>query len=781
MSMSSGGADARPGAAALKSSKREDHTTTPEPRKRPGLEPNKTAVGPQPSPSPTAGAGRANNPNPARNPYAAPIGGGALPGLAGFARLQPAMTAPAATPRAAAPARGPAAPTALAQPHRAVAAHPSQQPMTARPAPVAAPTPRPAVGEERRQQTQAEPQDDADAWPTEHRFSRARGAAADAAPASAAAFNRGFERPVSGDAERAPGGDGERAVSAPHEALEAFSADELRRYLDAPETAQQQGEAPREDAAAFADGEDDGFPTEFDNPARHSAHQVAVDPFAGSHASDRFPASPGAHDEDYGDYRRHEHESAFATGEGGAGAQPREHAFGDFSNFAQAGERESAAEAEAAYGGSFNHTHDASFGDDAPSNYQSGSYHDASLGEEAPASGGGVQPFEARYDQHPEIPIGAYPQAQTAQDAHDQAFFQGDHGDAEFLADTEPEPRRRFGRKRVVALAAIIGALGVGGALAYTVMGGGQEVATVAGKAPLIQADERPIKVSPADPGGKEFPHKNKLIYDRLQGEEQAPQQERLVPRQEEVATGAPDGQRLALNDPAASDATTASTREAAIEEATQTRRVRTLVVRPDGSVVQPGADSGAAVPPPPPIATAGPGMSVVLPGAPSTGAPVATATRTVPVAGARTGETRTAAVTNADTQTDAESVTAPVRRPAPESVPAAAQQDAPSQAATQTARATPGARAASDSGSYVIQVAARRSQTDALAAFADLQQRYPELLSGYRPIIERADLGSKGTWYRLRVGPMQTKTAAVSLCDKLQAAGLKGCLVYEQ
>ncbi len=82
---------------------------------------------------------------------------------------------------------------------------------------------------------------------------------------------------------------------------------------------------------------------------------------------------------------------------------------------------------------------------------------------------------------------------------------------------------------------------------------------------------------------------------------------------------------------------------------------------------------------------------------------------------------------------------------------------------------------------SYVVQVAARKSQTDALAAFADIQQKYPKLLSGYRPIIKKADLGSKGVWYRLNVGPVKNKKLASNLCSSLKGAGMRSCIIRAQ
>lgn len=78
----------------------------------------------------------------------------------------------------------------------------------------------------------------------------------------------------------------------------------------------------------------------------------------------------------------------------------------------------------------------------------------------------------------------------------------------------------------------------------------------------------------------------------------------------------------------------------------------------------------------------------------------------------------------------------------------------------------------------FVVQVTSRSSQTSALAAFADMQQKYPSLIGTFAPDIQRADLGTKGVWYRLRVGPVESKSAAVNLCSSLKQAGHPGCFV---
>lgn len=81
------------------------------------------------------------------------------------------------------------------------------------------------------------------------------------------------------------------------------------------------------------------------------------------------------------------------------------------------------------------------------------------------------------------------------------------------------------------------------------------------------------------------------------------------------------------------------------------------------------------------------------------------------------------------------------------------------------------------DGDDYLVQVAARQSQNEALSAFTELQQRYPSLLSSYQPMIQMADLGPKGVWYRVQVGPIDEKDMATAFCEQLKSAG-GDCLV---
>jgi cell division protein FtsN len=85
-------------------------------------------------------------------------------------------------------------------------------------------------------------------------------------------------------------------------------------------------------------------------------------------------------------------------------------------------------------------------------------------------------------------------------------------------------------------------------------------------------------------------------------------------------------------------------------------------------------------------------------------------------------------------------------------------------------AAATPPAAAAS--GVYVLQIGSYKSQADAESAWKSYKSRHAALLSGYSDNIQQADLGEKGTWYRLRIGGFSDREVANALCDRLKADG---------
>ena len=81
--------------------------------------------------------------------------------------------------------------------------------------------------------------------------------------------------------------------------------------------------------------------------------------------------------------------------------------------------------------------------------------------------------------------------------------------------------------------------------------------------------------------------------------------------------------------------------------------------------------------------------------------------------------------------------------------------------------------------GSYVVQIASSQNRGDAEANWARLQTSLGAMVSGLGPDIERADLGSRGVWYRLRVGPFNSRGEADQFCRSLKTRG-RDCLVKQ-
>lgn len=80
-------------------------------------------------------------------------------------------------------------------------------------------------------------------------------------------------------------------------------------------------------------------------------------------------------------------------------------------------------------------------------------------------------------------------------------------------------------------------------------------------------------------------------------------------------------------------------------------------------------------------------------------------------------------------------------------------------------------------SGSHLVQVGAFGSESEANGVWSKMQGKFGALVSGKSTDIERADLGSKGIFYRLRLGPFASASDAKTFCDGLKARG-QDCLV---
>jgi cell division protein FtsN len=127
----------------------------------------------------------------------------------------------------------------------------------------------------------------------------------------------------------------------------------------------------------------------------------------------------------------------------------------------------------------------------------------------------------------------------------------------------------------------------------------------------------------------------------------------------------------------------------------------------------------------------------------------------------------------------------APVKPATPAPAPAAvAAVPAPAPAKPAAPAATPAPRpavvnaqpstgtASAVSGGAVLQIGAYETPEIANGAWNSFRTRFAAVAGGLAQDVQKADLGAKGTWYRLRVGPFADKAAAAAACEKLRAQG---------
>lgn len=79
-------------------------------------------------------------------------------------------------------------------------------------------------------------------------------------------------------------------------------------------------------------------------------------------------------------------------------------------------------------------------------------------------------------------------------------------------------------------------------------------------------------------------------------------------------------------------------------------------------------------------------------------------------------------------------------------------------------------------SGTHVVQVGAFRSNEEAVAQWNRMAGRLGDYLDGKTRDVERADLGDRGVYHRLRIGPFGSSDAASAYCAGLKERG-QDCL----
>jgi hypothetical protein len=316
----------------------------------------------------------------------------------------------------------------------------------------------------------------------------------------------------------------------------------------------------------------------------------------------------------------------------------------------------------------------------------------------------------------------------------DQGYDDQPYDPPNFYADSaedQPERSRRGGTMTVMVVLALA-VVGTAAAYGYRSLSGGAR----SGEPPVIKADAGPSKIIPPSQSADNKPTRDGI------GEKIA---ERVVSREEQpVDINAKSGPRIVFppltRNAQPPNVTSVSPSSPPVGTANGTlngaepRKIRTLSIRPDRADAAPTASTSAqpdvrTIPMTAPRNAPQPAQTASTNGAPMALTPQGTAHET----------------------------------PEPRARVASVNPTAPA----------PSNNAA---GAYV-QVSSQRSEADARTSYRVLQSKYPGILGSRSPVIKRADLGSKGVFYRALVGPFAAADEATQFCVNLQSAGGK-CIV---
>ncbi|MBK1668345.1 hypothetical protein CKO28_09895 [Rhodovibrio sodomensis] len=262
-----------------------------------------------------------------------------------------------------------------------------------------------------------------------------------------------------------------------------------------------------------------------------------------------------------------------------------------------------------------------------------------------------------------------------------------------------------------VALLAVVLFLGV---VWYAYTWGSRSAAT--GDVPVVAAPEGPEKVEPKDPGGMDVPHQDKLLLNQ-DGEGNGGQVERLLPPPEEPRPPA-QSQPAQPADPQQGEGTPPA-------DGGDGRQVADLpeTTVPDQSM--PEAGTGGTPPESDGDAQSADGATRTPERKPGGDG----------ASGSQSSQTETAAADPA--QSGAEATGQPDRAPA--------------------------------EGRFAVQLAAFTSEQAARQAWSSYQQRFPDILGGQQLLLQNAEVNGQMFW-RVRTGPFADRSAAQSLCNRLQA-----------
>ncbi len=250
------------------------------------------------------------------------------------------------------------------------------------------------------------------------------------------------------------------------------------------------------------------------------------------------------------------------------------------------------------------------------------------------------------------------------------------------------------------------------------------------GEIEFVEAEDQGFKERPAEPGGEEFLHKDKTIYDAISSYEAdgAPKVEKLLPEPEQPVK--PKEMGDASSDTWVSDEVRKESGKSEVDAPATTDPVQSALVASEQNAAAKAEALSKAV-------------EKSIAGTEEAEAKTVTKTEATPAPVAKTEPVKEPAAAKP-----------PVTEAKPKATPA------PASAPTSTANS---------SGVYKIQLGAYKSEAEAKQTASRILGKNGDLLSGKPQFIVRADLAN-GTYYRLRFGGFASPEAAKAACGKLSA-----------
>ncbi|SMQ63756.1 Sporulation related domain-containing protein [Devosia lucknowensis] len=380
--------------------------------------------------------------------------------------------------------------------------------------------------------------------------------------------------------------------------------------------------------------------------------------------------------------------------------------------------------------------------------------------------------------------------AAAATGAHVEWVNAGQGAPSEASADDfEPmvrPPRAGFRMSRAVAGPLVaVALLAVAGGGLYWVLGQG---GTTSGPAPLLVADTTPTKEVPEVDTTEPAPQS--VVFNEISGANTGAD-EQIVSRDQADT----DAVVAANTPPAGTSGVIAGVDGTEVDpnqDGLVNRKVRTVTVRPDGTIIS-GNDSlagSAILPVDRPNVPDVPGADFSTPdlianaSAEAATATATTATETAPTTPAVPAVTAGSSVPVVDAAgapLAGRTVTIPMDRPADFATAASSAISAANAAPTATTQplaapaATPTVPAATTTtggtAAAYVQLASQRSEAEAQQTAQAVSTRYGVLFGGASPEIRRVDLGERGIYYRVLV-PAPSRESAANICTNVRAAG---------